>query len=337
MGTCPSISCHQIPSLGAKGTGEEEGQGNAIPGAGWIISHIPGMLSRSHGTPGVGLTPNHGSSFASSHILGGSGHHSRLGEGNPQVFGSCGLLWLCCWRSSSQDADGLLPPFACLALWECLAQPIRNSGCFPPGAQSTFPPDQNQPQELLQSRGLPAFPEGWDFGLCRNFTGSSVAAMKPSRFFASFLSPLLFSHPPDGLWSSLMSRHFHDGWIWTLRPGRIIRKPDLCACLGLGKRKQLHIHHFPCLWYLRAVLGLMEAEIIIFKCLVTSVAKTQGSEPLSLCHGTSTSRLCCSWRSRDLGSHPRLWEGGFALARKGLGVQDQGKREGNPTPRAGSP
>lgn len=87
--------------------------------------------------------------------------------------------------------------------------------------------------------------------------------------------PPLLLPTPNGFWSSLMCRDFRDGWIWTLGLGRIIRKPAPCACPGLGRRKELHIYHFPDLWFLRAVLCFIEAEIILFECLVTSVPKTR--------------------------------------------------------------
>lgn len=106
--------------------------------------------------------------------------------------------------------------------------------------------------------------------------------------------------------------------------------------LGLAKESSSTSITFPVSGTSGQCWDLWKLKSLFLNASLTLLPKTQGSEPLSLCHGTSTSPLCCSWGSRDLGSHPRLWEGGFALARKGLGVQDQGKREGNPIPKAGS-
>lgn len=79
---------------------------------GKTITPSPGMLSRSHGTPGLGLTPNHGSSFAFSHILWGSGQHKGLGEGNPQVFWE--LRCVCdAGKAHPSSLRMLIPPARC--------------------------------------------------------------------------------------------------------------------------------------------------------------------------------------------------------------------------------
>lgn len=137
------------------------------------------MLSSSHGTPWQGGTPNHSSSLAS----------PQLGEGIPQVFGSCGCAGcavpLVCAAGETlphpSSLQGAAPAFCLPSSLGMLSSAHREFRVFPPRAQSTFP--LGWPLKLLHSPGPP-----WSFGLGRNFMGSSVPAMKPSSFFASLLS-----------------------------------------------------------------------------------------------------------------------------------------------------
>lgn len=165
------------------------------------------MLSRSHRTPWLGLTPNLSSSFASSHILWGLGSTPSWENGTHRFWELWLCSCLCCWSSS---APSQLPPgcCSCLLFVQLFGNAeLSSSGIpqashpeteqFSPEHRALFPPSEPRGwlQKLLQ--GLPAFPEGcWHFALCKDFMASSGTAIKPSSFFAPFLSPLLFPTSP---------------------------------------------------------------------------------------------------------------------------------------------